>query len=597
MKDTRMSGDLGKVDKMMIVEIQIHKVVEGYHPRKGLEGNEELRKLIQKNGLTDPIRVRPQEDYFVVIDGKRRLQVVKDLGWETVPCIVEDVDEKTAAHHSYLHNSADSRKNLNPIEVALHIKEMRERFGYSVRDLVSMRYATDNGTIYNKLSLLTLPQEIQDKIAEGKLSPTVGYKFARDYARTEDRETLKTSFEDLLTSSDLTVGKYDNWTRDRIIREKDEWDKINPLINIPQGEIPGVYFKDSSSMSELLDESVHLIVTSPPYNVGMEYEEGVSFDEHLKMLDRVLGECVRVLVPGRKICINVGDITTFGSRKDGKPEIQMIGHFYQDILRKHEVRLVDVIIWKKCHPGKRDFNWFTNPQVTYHKKVRHTSYRILNNTEYIFIFEKDGDAKPPCGPDISKDEWKQWVDGVWEIPPVKNQKDHPAQFPEELPRRLIKMFSYKGDLVLDCFGGTMTTVKIARELGRIGIGYEKDDKYKSAIIEKLGVKQEDLKTSIPKEPSPELTAEERRREIGKLATEIVPQIVSETMKKGSLVSHISCTLNRTVSKDNLIVDTVPFADCFTESASTPSPLPNKPDDYEEELACLQPAASALAEAA
>ena len=206
---------------MNVKELGINEIRVEYHPRKGFGGNEELNNLIQKNGLTDPIRVRPKGDHFVLIEGKRRLLVIRDLGWETVPCIIQDVDEKTAAHLSYLYNSADCRLNLNPIEVSLHIKEMRERFGYSILDLVGLGYAKDDQTLYNKLSLLTLPQEIQDKIAEGKLSPTVGYKFARDYARTEDRETLKTSFEDLLTSNDLTVMKYDKWTRDRIIREKD----------------------------------------------------------------------------------------------------------------------------------------------------------------------------------------------------------------------------------------------------------------------------------------------------------------------------------------------------------------------------------------
>ena len=150
----------------------------------------------------------------------------------------------------------------------------------------------------------------------------------------------------------------------------------------------------------------------------------------------------------------------------------------------------------------------SNPQVTYHQKVKHGTYRILDNTEYLFIFEKVGDAKLPCGPKISKEEWKEWVDGVWEIPPVKGEKDHPAPFPEELVRRLVKMYSFEREIVLDCFGGTMTTVKVARDLDRVGIGYEKDEKYKPVIIKKLGVKDEDLKK--PEKVREGLTDEERR---------------------------------------------------------------------------------------
>jgi ParB/RepB/Spo0J family partition protein len=233
---------------MVVNEIRIHRVVEGYHPRKDSKGLEELKEQIQKNG-PDPIRVRPEDDCFVVIDGNRRLSVLKELGYETVPCIIQEIDEKNAAHQSYVLNTGDYRRNLNPIEVSLHIKEMRERFGYSVRDLVNLGYAKDDQTIYNKLHLLNLPEELQEKIADGSIKPTVGYRLAQDLSRSEDKDCLLQSFEDLCAKSDLTVDKYQGWSKNRIIREKGEGEKTNPVINIPQGEIPGVFFKDSANMS------------------------------------------------------------------------------------------------------------------------------------------------------------------------------------------------------------------------------------------------------------------------------------------------------------------------------------------------------------
>jgi len=126
---------------------------------------------------------------------------------------------------------------------------------------------------------------------------------------------------------------------------------------------------------------------------------------------------------------------------------------------------------------------------------------MLRNTEKIYIFRKDGDREVPFDLEynskISEDEHKEWVDSLWNIEPVTKQEGHPAQFPEEIPRRLIKMFSFKGDMVLDPFGGSMTTVKVANELGRVGIGYERYKRYKSIIMEKLGIKVDDLKKEDP----------------------------------------------------------------------------------------------------
>jgi ParB/RepB/Spo0J family partition protein len=571
---------------MQVEEVLINQIFEGYHPRKDSKGLEELREQIQRDGLREPLRVRPENDRFVIIDGNRRFSVLKELGYETVPCIIEDIDERNAAHQSYLLNSKDCRKNLNPIEVSLHIKEMRERFGYSVQDLINLGYAKDDQTIYNKLSLLTLPKEIQDKIAEGDVSPTIGYELARKLSRSEDKDRLLRSFDHLCAKRDLSVSKFKKRMRDLIDSGSPQKDKGEPVLQIPEGDLPGVFFKDSSDMSDLADESVGLVVTSPPYWVGMEYEEGVSFEDHLRMLDRALSECVRVLVPGGKICVNFGDIHNFGSRNRGKPEIKLMGHHYQEILGRHGLRLIDTIIWKKCTPDKRNFNWCANPQANCHEETRHTSYRIINNTEHIYVFEKNG--RRNVSSDLEKssriskeEEYDRWNDGVWEIPPVKGENGHPAPFPEELPRRLIKMYSYKEDIVLDCFGGTMTTLKVARELDRVGIGYEKDEKYKSAIMRKLGIKVEDLKKSEKLEVHAGLTDEEEREAKKTLVNDILPAIVADAAAKGEKIAMLTVPIKRNLTKVDVEVETVPGDD--DPPPTSPMPLLEvvRPDDYEE----------------
>ena len=151
-------------------------------------------------------------------------------------------------------------------------------------------------------------------------------------------------------------------------------------------------------------------------------EKDVTFDEHLENIERVLKECERVHTPEGKIFINVGDIYTWGTRKegkpegyrnDGKPEIELIGSRIQNIMRKFGLRLTDRTTWRK------GLTWANNPQTSYHEKTKHTSYRIVNNTELILIFEKDGDRGIPeqlaREAKIPKDEYYKYADGVWDI--------------------------------------------------------------------------------------------------------------------------------------------------------------------------------------
>ena len=241
------------------------------------------------------------------------------------------------------------------------------------------------------------------------------------------------------------------------------------------------------------------------------------------------------------------------------PKLRSSVNHIQEMLGKYNIRYVDTIIWKK------GLNWVNNPQVTYHKNTKHTSYRILNNFEYIYIFHKDGERDVPFDIEyeskITKDEWKERVDGVWDIPPVRKQKGHPAQFPEKLVRRLIELYSYKGDIVLDPFGGSMTTVKVANEMGRMGIGYERDERYKSFIMEKLGIDPDDLNTPeeiAPEEPNPEETnpIDDPLERI----LEIADDIGTLHRENGTDIRSIKIPLSPDVSIEDAIIDSVDGVD-------------------------------------
>ncbi|OYT40531.1 MAG: hypothetical protein B6U86_03840, partial [Candidatus Altiarchaeales archaeon ex4484_43] len=392
--------------------INLNQIHEGYHPRKDFTGKEKLKRSIEKYKLLEPILVRKDRDKYIVIDGIMRLRVVKELGWKEITCNILDVDEEKSYHISYIKNT--QRKNLSPIEEALHLQTVKEKFGYNHEDLVKLGYAPHRSTLDDKIGLLTLPETIQNSIAEGSvIGPSIGYALCE----LKDADLQVKLAEEIIARGGMSVRKVKDKVKSLNDSRKGHEEEKESPPEIPIGEIPGVFIKDAYYMSEIKDESVGLIVTSPPYGVGLEYEKGVNFEKHLENLERVFSKSVR------------------------------------EILRKHNMRLIDTIIWKKCTKGKRDFNWSSNPQANYHDKKRHTTYRIVNNTEYIHVYEKDG--KRDVTPEIedrsrvSKEEYDEWNDGVWEIHTVQGKKGHPAPFPEEIPRRLIKLYSYIGDIVLD----------------------------------------------------------------------------------------------------------------------------------------------------
>ena len=469
--------------EMKVVNLEVSSLVIAYHPRRNFGDIESLQSSIKRDGLQEPLLVwEIKENRYAIIDGYRRFEAVREFGWPKVPCIIKkDVRAVEAAHLSYVKNT--ERNGFDAIEIALHLKAMSQEFGYSLRDLEMKGYGSPP-TIANKMKLLDLAESVKKQIQEGELTAAHGLELVKLQTNKEQKKMAKRIIDHDLTAkrAGIQIKSY---------LKKGEKKSEMSKIQIPSTDIPGVYIKDSRDMSELPDKFVHLIVSSPPYNVGLEYEIGVSFDEHLLMVKDVLKECARVLVPGGIMALNVGDINNFKGRngKNDFSQIQLMGHLYQSYLRKHQIFLTDRIIWKKS------LNWKKRPGVSFSGKTIHTSYRILDNFEPVYIFRKRGERSLPSEDIIlrsrlTKEQWVAWAPGVWEIEPVRSQEGHPAVYPDELPRRLIRMFSYESDTVLDPWLGSGTTVKVARELSREAVGYEKEPQYKSVIMKKLGIESD-----------------------------------------------------------------------------------------------------------
>ncbi|MFH1982948.1 MAG: DNA methyltransferase [Pseudomonadota bacterium] len=467
-----------------ITELPIDKLaVPLSHPRRDLGDPESLQLSIRRNGLIEPLLVCKVEgeDHYMVIDGSRRLTVLAEFGWKAAPCIILDsMSLAQIAHTSFEKNM--ERKSLNPIEQALHIRDMQEKYGYSLREMEALGYGLAP-TISHKTRLLKLPDSVQERIAQGALTVAHGVELCK-LGNAKVQEKMAKQVLDFEWSAKRTGIKVD-----RLLKKGKQAPRER--IAIPAGDIPGVYFKDAKDMSELPDESVHLIVTSPPYCVGMAFEKGISYDEHWENMKAVMGEAARVLVPGGIMALNVGDIHNFkGSKGTNKfTQIQLVGHKYQTFLRPHQVYLTDEIAWVKTTAAQsRDVSkaWSEN--------IPHTGYRIHISHDPVYIFRKKGERTAPSeeatlNSRITKKEWDQWASGIWMINRIRKMEGHPAIFPDELVNRLVRMFSYEGDTVLDPFLGSGTTVKVARELNREGVGYERLPQYKEVIMKTLGIEE------------------------------------------------------------------------------------------------------------
>jgi len=250
---------------------------------------------------------------------------------------------------------------------------------------------------------------------------------------------------------------------------------------------------DSRWMKEIADESVHLVITSPPYWQLKDYGNGMqigfndSYEEYINNLNLVWNECHRVLHKGCRLCINIGDQFA-RSVYYGRYKIIPIRTEIIKFCESAGFDYMGAIIWQKvttCHTtgGATVMGSFPYPR----------SGILKLDYEFILIFKKYGES-PKVSKEVkeksrlTQEEWGQYFTGHWNFPGEKQDK-HLAMFPEELPRRLTKMFSFVGDTVLDPFLGSGTTSLAAKNLNRNSIGYEINEEFLPVIKEKLGLRQ------------------------------------------------------------------------------------------------------------
>jgi len=258
-----------------------------------------------------------------------------------------------------------------------------------------------------------------------------------------------------------------------------------------------IYFGDSAASlrAHVPDASIQLMVTSPPYWNVRDYGHpdqigfGQSLDEYLADLNEVWKEVVRTLLPDGKLALNIGNIYYSEADEKRRTTANLTLLLWEQLQRFDELRFMGTIYWAKTtsRAGAVLFGSYPYP----------SNFMISNAVEPIFVFRKVGTrAVPPEVKEaskITKEEFRECRDALWTINGAASDK-HSAAFPVELPRRLIRMYSFVGDTILDPFLGSGTTARAALELGRNSVGVEINREFLTLMQEKIGFGPERLVT-------------------------------------------------------------------------------------------------------
>lgn len=287
--------------------------------------------------------------------------------------------------------------------------------------------------------------------------------------KIKKRDTRTSSFGTSKRESHDSTRFYSSRLYHKVSVDEKTPEVENPM---PSEILDKILCQDSTNMSNIPDSSIHLMATSPPYNVGKEYDKDLSLDDYFKMLKAVFSETYRVLVNGGRVCINIANV----GRKPYIPYHKFIIDSMLDVgfLMRGEV------IWDKGAGAGVSTAWGS------WQSASNPTLRDIH--EYILIFSKgkfgrDGKNKEST---ISRDEFLEYTKSIWTfLPESANKVGHPAPFPIELPHRCIQLYTFKNDVVLDPFCGVGTTAVAAMKIGRHFVCLDNNLEYVKRATERI----------------------------------------------------------------------------------------------------------------
>jgi site-specific DNA-methyltransferase (adenine-specific) len=243
--------------------------------------------------------------------------------------------------------------------------------------------------------------------------------------------------------------------------------------SIPEDILDTVICSDSRDLSMIPDESVHLMVTSPPYNVGKDYDEDLGLEEYRGLLRDVFEEVHRKLVVGGRACVNVANL---GRR----PYIPLHSYIIEE-MAEIGFLMRGEIIWSKAASAGSSTAWGS--------WLSASNPTLRDIHEYILVFSRGSMKREKRGREstIARDEFLEYTKSIWSFPTASAKRvGHPAPFPVELPYRLIQLYTFRGDVVLDPFCGSGTTCVAALRTNRHYIGVDNSEEYMELARKRIG---------------------------------------------------------------------------------------------------------------
>jgi len=461
------------------------------NPRKIFD-EEELRELslsIKKHGLIQPMRVRTKGENYEVVAGDRRFRAIKLLDMKEIPddwVIIQSGDKSNGMVILESLSENIQRGDLSYLEVAEGLKAYKKEQEKETKKKISQQiladdFGKDQSWISRRLLIADLDKDVKDKLMHACISFYVCESWVLPLKDTQKQILFLDQIDKQMLSEAQIKKLYD------VFKNTGLPELLQMYEYLPE-TTHSIFNNDSRKMDGVPDGSVHLIITSPPYGNIKEYSTdkkdigNYKDDEYLKQIKSVYAECFRVLQPGRKFCLNVKD-----ERRTGEYGVKWYLYAYRivDLCDEIGFEVADVIIWNK--PNKEEIK----DELDHGSLPYPGSPLICDSIEYIFILRKPGKpnyshlaglAKEASV--LSKEEYTEFIKQVWKISEdtrISSKEEivfeHLASFPEELPLRLIKLYSYLTETVLDPFVGSGTTMVAAKKLGRNSIGYEINKEY------------------------------------------------------------------------------------------------------------------------